>query len=528
MKNKMKKGILVLLVLFVMLFTLSSNIIALTIVGGETHKRGDEIVFTTLDSNDFDKLVITDTELNSIEPALEEDYTKATGGTTTTITLKSEFTNTLYTNLYTIKMYNGNVEVGNSASFTIGPKFDFTGEVSTNPITPKRGQALSFITDMPKDGFVDIKIENDIIPKTDYTLEEGDTVTITFDADYTSNLPIASGRLVQIIGLDKTISSHFDLEEKLYNLDITNPSIKAAEELIFTVEMQKNNITKIEMDDTINLIETTHYTANENEGVTTITVLSNATRFFTLGSHDLLLTAKDGIGTLIFDVLPADYTATYLPINPKVGNAVTFTTNIHPSIINDMTIDGESLTFEDIIPDQDEETGGAIITVKSEYTDKLSATSYEVKIIAINGEATTTLTFKPIEYEVTEILTDAVADGSIVFVADAPFDHFLGFQIDGKTVDPAHYDADEGSIIITLFKKYISKYITPGKTHTITFVLTSGNATKTFKAGNAITAKNPDTGDNLVVFIAIALVVLIVLFIVVKLLQKNKKNKINK
>lgn len=64
------------------------------------------------------------------------------------------------------------------------------------------------------------------------------------------------------------------------------------------------------------------------------------------------------------------------------------------------------------------------------------------------------------------------------FRSDADFSEFLHVTIDGEELDPSNYDAEEGSILVTLKAAYLDT-LTPG-THTIGIVSKNGTAETTF------------------------------------------------
>lgn len=79
----------------------------------------------------------------------------------------------------------------------------------------------------------------------------------------------------------------------------------------------------------------------------------------------------------------------------------------------------------------------------------------------------------------------------LAFRSNAEFADFIEVKIDGKTLDPKHYTAKEGSTIVTLKGDYVSR-LSVG-THTIGIVSDGGTAETEF----TITAKKvPDTSDS--------------------------------
>ena len=63
-------------------------------------------------------------------------------------------------------------------------------------------------------------------------------------------------------------------------------------------------------------------------------------------------------------------------------------------------------------------------------------------------------------------------DGTLTFTANGSFNKFVGIEVDGKTVDPKHYDVKSGSTIITLKASYLET-LSVGE-HTITVIYPDG------------------------------------------------------
>ena len=93
------------------------------------------------------------------------------------------------------------------------------------------------------------------------------------------------------------------------------------------------------------------------------------------------------------------------------------------------------------------------------------------------------------------------ADAKFTVVRD-PFDedafkHFTGIQIDGKDVDKANYDAESGSVKLTLHNDYL-KTLAYGD-HSITAVFNDGKAEATFAVDAVYTVTGPDLEGETVV-----------------------------
>ena len=79
----------------------------------------------------------------------------------------------------------------------------------------------------------------------------------------------------------------------------------------------------------------------------------------------------------------------------------------------------------------------------------------------------------------------------LTFKSSASFASFQGVQVDGRTIAPTNYIAEEGSIVVYLKAVYL-RTLAAGK-HTITILSSEGNATSEFTVGGVATA--PKTFD---------------------------------
>ena len=73
----------------------------------------------------------------------------------------------------------------------------------------------------------------------------------------------------------------------------------------------------------------------------------------------------------------------------------------------------------------------------------------------------------------------------LTFRSSASFAIFRGVQVDGKTIDPRNYIAEEGSIVVYLKAVYLQT-LKPGK-HTVTILSSEGDATMNFTIGGVTT-----------------------------------------
>ncbi len=74
----------------------------------------------------------------------------------------------------------------------------------------------------------------------------------------------------------------------------------------------------------------------------------------------------------------------------------------------------------------------------------------------------------------------------LTFRSSASFASFRGVQVDGKTIAPSNYIAEEGSIVVYLKAVYLQT-LKPGK-HTVTILSSEGDATMSFTIGGVTTS----------------------------------------
>ena len=120
------------------------------------------------------------------------------------------------------------------------------------------------------------------------------------------------------------------------------------------------------------------------------------------------------------------------------------------------------------------------------------------------------------------------SDETLTFRANGDFSKFTGVKVDGTLIDVKNYTAVSGSTVITLKADYLQT-LSVGK-HTMTIVYNDGecNTELEIKAASTTTGEitNPQTGDNIIIFSIIFVIVLtgiLVIFIINKKRVKNNK-----
>ena len=85
-------------------------------------------------------------------------------------------------------------------------------------------------------------------------------------------------------------------------------------------------------------------------------------------------------------------------------------------------------------------------------------------------------------------------DGTVVIRGDGEFSRFHAVKVDGKVIDPANYEAKEGSTIITLKAEYLKTLATGS--HTFAIVWDNGIAGTNFTVAANTTANNSNSSSG--------------------------------
>ena len=103
----------------------------------------------------------------------------------------------------------------------------------------------------------------------------------------------------------------------------------------------------------------------------------------------------------------------------------------------------------------------------------------------------------PIEYEILDGANSSWtqnSDGSLSVRGSGAFSDFVGVKVDGKSVDEKYYTVKEGSTIVTLKADYLNT-LTVGS-HTLEMIWTDGSASTAFTVSAQTVVESPQTGDN--------------------------------
>ena len=470
MKSNFKKISLIIVFTLIILFVLNGSVLALTLIEPENGiiKRGDEISFTTLKTNDF-SIVGVSYEDSSTHAFFESagDYVIDYGDesdTTKKITLKSELTeNLLALKNYTIKTFKteedlmiGTNYTGISKEFRLEPKRD-NYVTSYEPQNPKKGDIIIFKLNVPKAETLRFLIDNINLTEgedKDYICKEVDTeggkaIEIRLTGPYVTNRLSEGAHVASIVILDGTKDIKFTVE-KDDNQDIPDPDPSE-----YKVVEHWNSV-------------------------------------FVVGRPVVL---KTNIPVHRFESIAIDDE----PIINKVYN--------------------EKYTVEN-------RDNVAILVLKEELTATLEPNVEHVLRINANNGGFIDYSFTLKKKDVMSKKQENIKPGdTLEFISEANIDDFVAAYINGNLLTKGeHYNLSEGSIVIK-FLKALLDLLQPGETYTLDIESTNGVASAEFTMPKAVKSNNPDTGDHLVIFASFALIILtFVLVIVIK--KHNKKQKI--
>lgn len=114
----------------------------------------------------------------------------------------------------------------------------------------------------------------------------------------------------------------------------------------------------------------------------------------------------------------------------------------------------------------------------------------------------------------------------LVIKADGALDKLTGIKVDGTLIDSANYTTASGSTILTLKADYLST-LSAGN-HTVTFVYTDGSVDAAFTIPNATgtttatkTYANPNTGDNVFIYVILGAISVLGICVTRKKLKYN-------
>ena len=111
------------------------------------------------------------------------------------------------------------------------------------------------------------------------------------------------------------------------------------------------------------------------------------------------------------------------------------------------------------------------------------------------------------------------SDKTLTIMIDALFEKFVDVYVDGKKVDEKYYTAKSGSTVIT-FNEEFMKSLDSGE-HKILVNFTDGQASTSLFVENT---SNPNTGDNVIIYVGTALIAIAGLGAVIILNKKLKRN----
>ena len=151
----------------------------------------------------------------------------------------------------------------------------------------------------------------------------------------------------------------------------------------------------------------------------------------------------------------------------------------------------ETTTTEEETPATETTTGSETTTTTGSETAATTATTAETKKIEVLNGA--------------DQKFDATGKDRLTFRFNLDYSKFKESGkvfVDGKEVDSKNYESKEGSTIIIFTKSFTNKL--KAGNHEMKLTSNEGEATTTFAVTNAV--KNPQTGDNIMTYVALAII----------------------
>ncbi len=191
----------------------------------------------------------------------------------------------------------------------------------------------------------------------------------------------------------------------------------------------------------------------------------------------------------------------------------------HGSIIYKINENNEvTLIFN---PDKGYELGNLI--VKNSNGEEISIPNNSFTL-PNDGVAMISVTFKPIEYQFISGENATYKDTDLVFTLDGEYDLVDEILVNGNKLDSNDYLIESGSTILTLKKDYLNTL--EAGTYELTVNYKNGSSdTTTFVIEDSSIIDNPETSDNILVYIGTCLISIIGLIGLGIYFKKNIKTR---
>lgn len=465
MKNNYKKISLIITAIFIFLFTLRSNVIALTLVEPESGnvKRGDAISFTTLKSNNFTRVALNYEENSHFVFKEGIDYTVDEGepeDTTKKITLDTKITKYLKApNTYVAKAYATEEEMmlGNvlleSESFLIEPmRNDYN--VTFTPQQPKEGDVITFTINAFCYDILNIFINNVKLSEIDdciIDIVDDNTTNIKLKESYV-NEKLPSGDYVATIETyDGYVKTSFKVEKKeVPKPDTGQPELNPSEYKVIEVW---NDVFVVGRP----IVLKTNMPVNRFDSI----LIDNKPVVNKTYNEKYTIESRDNVIVLV--------------LTEKI------TKDLKPHVEHILEINSNN--------------GGVI---KYKFTLKEN-------------------------YKMLDEPKNPETKQDFVFRSEGDVKDLIAVYVDGKLLKKdVDYEVSSGSIVIKLLEAFLKK-LKPGETYIINIETTKGIASAEFTMPKTLKAvNNPDTGDNIVIIASLSLIVLVTSLFIIKRIQKKE------
>lgn len=404
--------------------------------------------------------------------------------------------------------YDNNINAGeNTATVTINGKGNYTGNASrTFTINPKDIQGAAITLQADSLGYTglmqEVQITSVILGQVELTANDYDIVNKSneqINADDSITLTIAGKG--NYTGTATTTWKITRATPALDNFDVT-PDLFQKQ----TYDGKPKEVTAKTKNGVIDMGDVTVY----YEGIFGTTYTRRETAPTNAGTYKVILSVAEGknyteaeieAGTLTIekaDLTVEDVTeffeytktgAQTISLAELVPGATNYApgtyTDVNGILTGDLTIDATGLmkfALSELTKDNiDKKVTVPVIITSENYKDvTVKVTIYispEYRIIDGAGSSWTQNT-----------------DGTVVIRGDGEFNRFHAVKVDGKVIDPANYEAKEGSTIITLKAEYLKTLATGS--HTFAIVWNNGIAGTNFTVAANTSGNNSGNNSN--------------------------------
>ena len=404
--------------------------------------------------------------------------------------------------------YDNNTNAGeNTATVTINGKGNYTGTASrTFTINPKdiKGAAITLQADslgytglMQEVQITSVTLNQVPLTANDYDIVKGSNKRI--NADDSITLTIAGKG--NYTGTATTTWKITKAAPKLGNFDVT-PELSQKQ----TYDGKPKEVTAKTKNGVIDMGDVTVY----YEGISGTTYTRRETAPTNAGTYKVILSVVEGknytaaeIEAGILTIDKADLTVedvTEFFEYTKTGAQTINLANLVPgarSYALDAYANDNGIVSGDITIDATGLMKFALSELTKDNIDKkvtvpVTITSENYKDVRVN-----VIIYISPEYRIIDGANSSWTqntDGTVVIRGDGEFSRFHAVKVDGKVIDPANYEAKEGSTIITLKAEYLKTLATGS--HTFAIVWNNGIAGTNFTVAANTSGNNSGNNSN--------------------------------